>query len=87
MLALKPGGRHRPVRVPLNRVVALAGAPRWDQNRSYREGAAAELLPGDPQVDDYGPLYAAVAQVNAAALERNIYGSLYLKARRCCRHW
>ncbi|MCX5097155.1 fic family toxin-antitoxin system, toxin component [Streptomyces sp. NBC_00365] len=41
---------------------------------------AAELLPGDPQVDDYGPLYAAVARVNARALERDIYGSLYLRA-------
>ncbi|MEU5045985.1 fic family toxin-antitoxin system, toxin component [Streptomyces griseorubiginosus] len=41
---------------------------------------AAELLPGDPQVDDYGPLYAAVARVNARAMERNVYGSLFLKA-------
>ncbi|MFD8425688.1 fic family toxin-antitoxin system, toxin component [Streptomyces sp. NPDC059466] len=41
---------------------------------------AAQLLTGDPQVDDYGPLYAAVARVNARALERDIYGSLYLKA-------
>jgi death-on-curing protein len=41
---------------------------------------AAELLPGDPQVDDYGPLYAAAARVNARALERDIYGSLYLRA-------
>ncbi|MEU9663595.1 fic family toxin-antitoxin system, toxin component [Streptomyces chartreusis] len=41
---------------------------------------AAELLDGDPQVDDYGPLYAAVARVNARAMERDIYGSLYLKA-------
>ncbi|MFD3932338.1 fic family toxin-antitoxin system, toxin component [Streptomyces sp. NPDC058614] len=41
---------------------------------------AAELLNGDPRVDDYGPLYAAVAQVNARAVERDIYGSLYLKA-------
>ncbi|MFF4632611.1 MULTISPECIES: fic family toxin-antitoxin system, toxin component [Streptomyces] len=41
---------------------------------------AAELLPGDPQVDDYGPLYAAAARVNARAMERNVYGSLYLKA-------
>ncbi|MEY9997793.1 prophage maintenance system killer protein [Streptomyces sp. V4I8] len=41
---------------------------------------AAELLDGDPQVDDYGPLYAAVARVNAKALERDIYGSLHLKA-------
>lgn len=41
---------------------------------------AAELLPGDPQVDDYGPLYAAVARGNARAMERDIYGSVYLKA-------
>jgi prophage maintenance system killer protein len=41
---------------------------------------AAELLDGDPQVDDLGPLYAAVARVNARAMERDIYGSLYLKA-------
>ncbi|MFD5407836.1 fic family toxin-antitoxin system, toxin component [Streptomyces griseorubiginosus] len=41
---------------------------------------AAELLPGDPQVDDYGPLYAAVARVNARPMERNVYGSLFLKA-------
>ncbi|MFD3442537.1 fic family toxin-antitoxin system, toxin component [Streptomyces sp. NPDC058685] len=41
---------------------------------------AAELLDGDPQVDDLGSLYAAVARVNARALERDIYGSLNLKA-------
>ncbi|MGW2048477.1 fic family toxin-antitoxin system, toxin component [Streptomyces sp. NPDC001858] len=41
---------------------------------------AAELLDGDPQVDDYGPLYAAVARVNARALEHEIYGSAHLKA-------
>ncbi|MET7717239.1 fic family toxin-antitoxin system, toxin component [Streptomyces sp. NPDC005407] len=41
---------------------------------------AAELLPGDPQVDDLGPLYAAVARVNARAMDRDVYGSLYLKA-------
>lgn len=41
---------------------------------------AAELLDGDPQIDDYGPLYAAVARVNARAMERDIYGSLHLKA-------
>lgn len=41
---------------------------------------AAELLPGDPQVDDYGPLYAAVSRVNARAMDRDVYGSLYLKA-------
>jgi death-on-curing protein len=41
---------------------------------------AAELLEGDPQVDDLGRLYAAVARVNARAMERDIYGSLHLKA-------
>ncbi|MFF3326452.1 fic family toxin-antitoxin system, toxin component [Streptomyces sp. NPDC002889] len=41
---------------------------------------AAELLPGDPQVDDLGPLYAAVARVNARAMERDIYATLNLKA-------
>ncbi|MEU0663962.1 fic family toxin-antitoxin system, toxin component [Streptomyces lavendulocolor] len=41
---------------------------------------AAELLPGDPQVDDLGPLYAAVGRVNARAMERDVYGSPYLKA-------
>lgn len=41
---------------------------------------AAQLLPGDPQVDDFGPLYAAVARVNARALEHDIYGSVYLRA-------
>ncbi|MFI1769256.1 fic family toxin-antitoxin system, toxin component [Streptomyces sp. NPDC020800] len=41
---------------------------------------AAELLPGDPQVDDYGPLYGAVARVNARPMERDVYGSVYLKA-------
>ncbi|MFZ3561577.1 fic family toxin-antitoxin system, toxin component [Streptomyces sp. BH055] len=41
---------------------------------------AAELLDGDPQVDDYGPLYAAAARVNARALDHDIYGSLNLKA-------
>lgn len=41
---------------------------------------AAQLLPGDPQVDDYGPLYAAVARVNARAMDRDVYGSVYLRA-------
>lgn len=41
---------------------------------------AAERLPGDPQVDDYGPLYAALARVFARAMDRDIYGSPYLKA-------
>ncbi|WP_454662607.1 hypothetical protein [Streptomyces avermitilis] len=27
VLALKPGRRHHPIRIPLSRVVALAGAP------------------------------------------------------------
>jgi death-on-curing protein len=41
---------------------------------------AAELLPGDPQVDDYGVLYAAVSRVHARAMDRDIYGSPHLKA-------
>ncbi|WP_405577300.1 fic family toxin-antitoxin system, toxin component [Streptomyces sp. NBC_01190] len=41
---------------------------------------AAERLPGDPQVDDLGPLIAAVARVQAHAMERDIYGSVRLKA-------
>ncbi|MGW6458178.1 fic family toxin-antitoxin system, toxin component [Streptomyces sp. NPDC055078] len=41
---------------------------------------AAEVLPGDPQVDDYGPLYAAVARIYARAMDRDIYGSQHLKA-------
>ncbi|MFE2432024.1 fic family toxin-antitoxin system, toxin component [Streptomyces sp. NPDC059373] len=41
---------------------------------------AAELVPGDPQVDDYGALYAAVGRVYARAMEHDIYGSPHLKA-------
>lgn len=41
---------------------------------------AAELPPGDPQVDDYGPLHAAAGRVNAGAMERDVYGSVYFKA-------
>ncbi|MFD7555803.1 fic family toxin-antitoxin system, toxin component [Streptomyces sp. NPDC059835] len=41
---------------------------------------AAELLPGDPQVDDLGPLYAAVGRVNARAMQQDIYGTVFLKA-------
>ncbi|MGI5340014.1 fic family toxin-antitoxin system, toxin component [Streptomyces sp. CA-181903] len=41
---------------------------------------AAELLPGDPQVDDYGPLFGAVARMYARAMDRDVYGSLHLKA-------
>ncbi|WAZ26875.1 fic family toxin-antitoxin system, toxin component [Streptomyces cinnabarinus] len=41
---------------------------------------AAGLLDGDPQFDDYGPLFAAVGRVNAHAMGRDIYGSAYLRA-------
>lgn len=41
---------------------------------------AAELLPGDPQVDDYGPLFGAIARMYARAMDRDIYDSLHLKA-------
>ncbi|MDX3236970.1 fic family toxin-antitoxin system, toxin component [Streptomyces sp. ME03-5709C] len=41
---------------------------------------AAEQLDGDPQVHELGPLYAAVARVHAAAMERDVYGSDHLKA-------
>ncbi|QLE75700.1 fic family toxin-antitoxin system, toxin component [Streptomyces rectiverticillatus] len=41
---------------------------------------AAGLLPGDPQVDDYGPLFGAVARVYARAMDRDVYGSQHLKA-------
>jgi prophage maintenance system killer protein len=40
----------------------------------------AETLPGDPQVDDLGPLYAAVARHQAAAMGQDVYGSDWLKA-------
>jgi prophage maintenance system killer protein len=40
----------------------------------------AETLPGDPQVDDLGPLYAAVARHQAAAMGQDVYGSNWLKA-------
>lgn len=41
---------------------------------------AAERLPGDPQVDDLGPLFAAVSRVQAHAMEHDVYGSVHLKA-------
>ncbi|MFI0150098.1 fic family toxin-antitoxin system, toxin component [Streptomyces lydicus] len=47
---------------------------------------AAELLDGDPQVDDYGLLYAAVARINAHTMGRDIYGSPYLKAAALLQH-
>jgi prophage maintenance system killer protein len=40
----------------------------------------AESLPGDPQVDDLGPLFAAVARHRAVAMEREVYGSVWLQA-------
>jgi death-on-curing protein len=40
----------------------------------------AETLPGDPQVDDLGPLFAAVCRHQAAAMGREVYGSDWLKA-------
>ncbi|MFE0632788.1 fic family toxin-antitoxin system, toxin component [Streptomyces sp. NPDC058864] len=41
---------------------------------------AAEQIDGDPQVHELGPLYAAVARVQANAMERDVYGSDHLKA-------
>ncbi|MBH1935939.1 fic family toxin-antitoxin system, toxin component [Streptomyces sp. AV19] len=41
---------------------------------------AAELLPGDPQVDDYGILFAAVARMYARPMGRDVYGSPHLQA-------
>lgn len=41
---------------------------------------AAERLPGDPQVDDLGPLYAAIARVYAHAMGRDVYSSAHLKS-------
>jgi prophage maintenance system killer protein len=40
----------------------------------------AERLPGDPQVDDLGSLYAAIGRVYAHAMGRDVYGSSHLKA-------
>ncbi|MCX4682056.1 hypothetical protein OG413_43530 [Streptomyces sp. NBC_01433] len=60
-LALKPGGQHRPVRVPLNRVVALVGAPRWD--RDQRREA--------PLWNPYEPVR-AVGAAGAGAVERRM---------------
>jgi prophage maintenance system killer protein len=40
----------------------------------------AETLPGDPQLDDLGPLYAAVARHQSAAMGQDVYGSDWLKA-------
>ncbi|MGW3930384.1 hypothetical protein ACWECC_20115 [Streptomyces microflavus] len=48
-LMFKPGGEHHPVPIPLSRVVALAGAPRWDQNHPYREAPLWKLYePASP---------------------------------------
>ncbi|WP_424892220.1 hypothetical protein [Streptomyces sp. XH2] len=51
MLALKPGGLHHPVRIPLSRVVALAGAPRWDQDRPYQPAPLWEPYEPVPVVE------------------------------------
>lgn len=40
----------------------------------------AETIPGDPAVDDLGPLFAAVAAHQANALDTDVYGSDRLKA-------
>jgi prophage maintenance system killer protein len=42
--------------------------------------AVAERLPGDPQVDDYGIIIAAVARHEAVAMGTEVYGSIRLKA-------
>ena len=41
---------------------------------------AAEAIDGDPQVDDLGPLFAAVARTHANAMGQDVYGSDHLKA-------
>lgn len=41
---------------------------------------AAERLPGDPQVDDWGKLFGAIERMYARALDHDVYGSVYLKA-------
>lgn len=40
----------------------------------------AERIDGDPQIDDLGPLFGAVARHRARAMERDVYGSDWLKA-------
>jgi prophage maintenance system killer protein len=40
----------------------------------------AERIDGDPQVNDLGPLFATVARHRARAMERDVYGSDWLKA-------
>jgi len=42
--------------------------------------AIAGQLPGDPALDDLGPLFAAVAAHQAAAMDTEVYGSDRLKA-------
>ncbi|WP_431964264.1 fic family toxin-antitoxin system, toxin component [Actinacidiphila sp. bgisy160] len=41
---------------------------------------AAEHITGDPQVEDLGPLFAAVARTQARAMDRDVYGSDAIKA-------
>lgn len=40
----------------------------------------AENIHGDPQLDDLGPLFAAVARHQARAMDRDVYPSLPLKS-------
>ncbi|MET9880971.1 fic family toxin-antitoxin system, toxin component [Actinacidiphila glaucinigra] len=40
----------------------------------------AEQITGDPQANDFGPLFAAVSRHSAVAMGRDVYGSLWLKA-------
>ncbi|OEJ21065.1 type II toxin-antitoxin system death-on-curing family toxin [Streptomyces subrutilus] len=40
----------------------------------------AETLPGDPPCDDMGVLDAACSRIQSRYLERDVYGSLWLKA-------
>lgn len=42
--------------------------------------ALAELMPGDPRVDDYGVLVAAIARHQAMLMDTDVYGSLRPKA-------
>jgi hypothetical protein len=42
--------------------------------------AVAGQVPGDPGIDDFGPLFAACARVHASALDTDVYRSDHLKA-------
>ncbi|GLF98181.1 hypothetical protein [Streptomyces yaizuensis] len=51
-LGFSPAGRHRPVRVPLHRVVALTGAPRWDDQHPYRTASLWEPYEALPPLQE-----------------------------------